>query len=118
MCTFIFKFVHGEGSSIGYCIVLYCITKNQSCFFCCFLAVYSVFAVFYVFCVLIVFSVLTVFAELTVLAVLTIHCEIYGSYLQKHHQHPVLRALFFRQSHTARDREIKKYCPIRLLGTS
>ena len=101
-------------------IVLYCIALQIICIFlfvC--LAVYSVLAVFYVFSVLIVFSVLTVFAELTVLAVLTIHCEIYGSYLQKHHQHPVLRALFFRQSHTARDREIKrKYCPIRLLGTS
>ena len=68
------------------------------------MAVYSVLAVFYVFSVLIVFSVLTVFAELTVLAILTIHCEIYGSYLQMHYQHPDLRALFFRQSHTARDR--------------
>ena len=46
------------------------------------------------------------------------HCEILGSYLQKHHHYPVFRA-FFRQSHTARDRQIKrKYCPIGLLGTS
>ena len=45
-------------------------------------------------------------------------CEICGSYLQEHHQHPVSRALFW-QSHTARHRKIKrKDWPIGLLVKS
>ena len=46
------------------------------------------------------------------------HCEIFGSYLQQHHQHPVFRVLFQAEAHSDGKANEEKYLPIGLQGTS